>query len=339
MKNDFFTIRRLKCQAFPWNPNRRRRSLWSDAGLKTDEKGVLTFAALVVQTEASASPPKTREPQKRGPKNRPPIESLHQDATMWDKERQTAAHAAKEAGAVLIRLFGQVNRIVKKGEIDLVTEADLQAEKTILDAIGRDFPKDRTLAEETGEEGERSDRIWIIDPLDGTTNFAHSFPFFAVSIALEVEKEIVLGLVYNPFMNECFQAVKGGGAFLNDQPIRVSETRRLGDALLATGFPYDIHERPDEVLKFFRRMIASAQGVRRAGAAAIDLCYVAAGRLDGFWEEGLKPWDTAAGMLILSEAGGELRTYEGRPYSPYERTLVASNAFILQPMLETLNRR
>ncbi len=246
----------------------------------------------------------------------------------WEKEIAVAREAAQAAGEVLNELFGRVNRVSKKGQIDLVTEADVQAEKAVLDIITAHFPHDSLLTEEAGEQRHLPDRVWHIDPLDGTTNFAHAFPVFAVSIALEVEREVVLGVVYNPYANELFEAVTGMGAFLNKNRIRVSQVSELGEALLATGFPYDIHERPRRVLAPFGELILLAQGVRRPGSAAIDLCYVAAGRFDGFWEPGLKPWDTAGGSIIVAEAGGRLSTYEGEDFTPYQRTVVASNARI-----------
>jgi len=255
---------------------------------------------------------------------------------MWEKELHVAGLAARGAGGILNRLFGQVDHIKKKGEIDLVTEADLMAEKSILEAIGRSFPDDNVLAEESGRHGKVSDRTWLIDPLDGTTNFVHGFPFFAVSIALEIKGQIVLGVVYNPFMDEYFEAARGTGAYLNKKPIKVSEVNTLGESLLGTGFPYYVHEGPQRVVDHFRRMLVAAQGLRRPGSAAIDLCYVAAGRLDGFWEEGLKPWDTAAGMVIAEEAGGKVSTYDGRPYSPYEKNIVAANLHIHGAMIEVL---
>ena len=255
---------------------------------------------------------------------------------MWKKELDVANEAARTAGEVLNRMFGKINHIMKKGGIDLVTEADLEAEKTIFHIIRQNFPRDNILSEESGMHDEVSDRTWIIDPLDGTTNFAHSFPFFAVSIALEIEKQIVLGIVHNPYMDEHFEAAKGKGAYLNKKPIKVSKTRNLQESLLATGFPYDIHENPQRVLGIFKKMIIRAQGVRRPGSAALDLCYIAAGRLDGFWEEGLKPWDTAAGMVIVNEAGGKLTTFEGESYSPYMKSIVAANPFIHKEMIEVL---
>ncbi len=252
---------------------------------------------------------------------------------MWDQELDIATLAAKEAGTVLKERFGQVHHIIKKGEIDLVTEADLKSESLILEIISSHFPGDNILSEETGDKNKRSARTWIVDPLDGTTNFAHGFPFFCVSIALEVDRKLVVGTVYSPYIGELFQAAEGKGAKLNGQPIRVSTIENIGDALLATGFPYDIHQRSEDVLDLFRNMVLVAQGVRRAGSAALDLCYVAAGRLDGFWEQSLKPWDTAAGCIILKEAGGVLSTYSGEPYSPYENTIVGSNPSVFPQIL------
>ena len=247
---------------------------------------------------------------------------------MYAKELEIAKEACREAGVILRSRMGKVHEISKKGEIDLVTEADLAAEKTILKIIGRHFPDDAILAEETGKQGPAGARTWIIDPLDGTTNYAHGFPFFAVSIALETGSQGVVGLVYNPGMDELFEAVKGKGAFLNGAPLQTSGTKSIKESLLATGFPYDVHQRSEEVVSLLHKMLTRAQGIRRLGSAALDLCYVAAGRLDGFWEEDLKPWDTAAGNIIVGEAGGRLTTYDGRPYTPYQKTVVASNGWI-----------
>ncbi len=255
----------------------------------------------------------------------------------WEEELAVAREAAQAAGEILNRLFGRVNRVAKKGRNDLVTEADVEAEKAILDIIAGHFPRDSILTEEAGEQRHGPERLWLIDPLDGTTNFAHAFPVFAVSIALEVERNVVLGVVYNPYADELFEAVTGMGASLNEHRIRVSQISELGEALLATGFPYDIHQRPRRVLAPFEALILLAQGVRRPGSAAIDLCYVAAGRFDGFWEPGLKPWDTAAGSIIVSEAGGRLTTYEGETFSPYQRTIVASNARIHEALRHAVN--
>jgi len=255
---------------------------------------------------------------------------------MLKKEMDVASMAARTAGKILKEKFGAVNHVRKKGVIDLVTEADLEAEKAILNIIRHHFPQDHILAEEAGNQGRSSNRIWLIDPLDGTTNFTHGFPFFAVSIALEIDDQLVLGIVYNPYLEEYFGAVKGSGAFLNSRPIKVSRTDSIEDALLATGFPYDIHEHPETVLERFARVIVKAQGIRRPGSAALDLCYVACGRMDGFWEEGLHPWDTAAGAVILSEAGGVLSTFEGSRYTPYKDSIVAANPELMGDILRTL---
>ncbi|MDB9823298.1 inositol monophosphatase [Deltaproteobacteria bacterium] len=255
---------------------------------------------------------------------------------MWEKELNIAGQAARESGKILNDLFGKVTNIEKKGEIDLVTEADFQSEKAVMEIINSNLPKDNILTEETGEQGKNSERLWILDPLDGTTNFTHSFPFFAVSIALQVDKEVVLGVVYNPCTEEYFEARKGEGAFLNKKPIRVSQTKDLRESLMATGFPYSVIKDPNRVMGLLKTMIVHVQGVRRPGAASIDLCYVASGRLDGFWEEGLQPWDTAAGSLIVREAGGILTDYNGKEYSPFQKSTIAANPSIHQKMLDII---
>ncbi len=252
---------------------------------------------------------------------------------MFQKELDQAKNAAYAAGDVLKELYGQVQYNTKKGYTDLVTAADIQAEKVVLGIIGRRFPLDRILTEESGDNAQTSDRVWLVDPLDGTTNFVHGLPFFAVSIGLEVEKEMVAGVVYNPILNELFDAVKGKGARLNQKPIQVSDTPSLKQALLATGFPYNIWENPKPVVALFERLLVQAQGVRRPGSAAIDLCYTAAGRFDGYWEQGLNPWDTAAGTVIVQEAGGKISTYQGAPYTPYQKTVLAANPHIHKQVL------
>ena len=255
---------------------------------------------------------------------------------MWKKEMETARRASIEAGRIIKDLYGNIHNISKKGEIDLVTEADLASEKAVIDSINRVFPNDMILAEESGVQGEKSDRLWIIDPLDGTTNFAHSFPFFAVSIGFQAGNEVVAGVVYNPVMDEFFEAEKGKGAFLNKTHIKVSDKAALKDSLIGTGFPYHTYNNPDAVLDYFKRMIIRVQGIRRPGAASIDLCYVAAGRLDGFWEQDLNPWDTAAGSIIVREAGGVLSDYAGNPYNPFLKTILASTPGIHSKMLDVL---
>jgi myo-inositol-1(or 4)-monophosphatase len=256
---------------------------------------------------------------------------------MWEKEMEVAREAAEEAGKILARLFGRVKKIEKKGGIDLVTEADLQSENAILNRIARHFPRDSVLTEEAGELIQLPERVWIIDPLDGTTNYAHAYPFFAISIAMEFEKECVLGVVYNPYTGELFEAAKGSGAYLNGKQIHVSQTEKLKDSLLVTGFPYDVHENPQGVMECFQKMLVRAQGVRRPGSAALDLCYVASGIFEGFWEERLHPWDTAAGFVIVEEAGGIVTTFENDVYTPHHPSIVAANPFIHQAMVEALN--
>jgi myo-inositol-1(or 4)-monophosphatase len=256
---------------------------------------------------------------------------------MWEKESAAALAAAKAAGEIQTGLFGNLKDIRKKGEIDLVTEADIRSEKAIVKILRENFPDDGFLTEESAAIAGNSERVWIIDPLDGTTNYAHSFPFFAVSIALQVKDEIVVGTVFNPVLDELFQAKKGQGATLNGSSIGVTPTTSLKESLLATGFPYSIHKDYRDVLSIFEQMLIRAQGVRRPGAASIDLCYVASGRFDGFWEQGLNPWDTAAGSLIVQEAGGMVSDYKGEAYSPYQKTILAANPHIFKEMLKVLN--
>ena len=255
---------------------------------------------------------------------------------MWDKELNVARQAARDAGKTLKDLFGRVTHVTKKGKTDLVTEADFAAEKIIMDMIHKSFPQDGFVAEEAGEHRSNASRIWFIDPLDGTVNFAHAFPFFAVSIGLQVNGDAVLGVVFNPYMDEFFEAAKGSGAFFNGKAIHVSSTSDLVDSLLAVGFPYTLHQNPHRVMDHMKKMAVLAQAIRRPGSAALDLCYVAAGRLDGYWEEGLKPWDTAGGMIIVREAGGIVSDYHGNPFSPDKGTIVASNPLIHRAMLDVL---
>jgi myo-inositol-1(or 4)-monophosphatase len=254
----------------------------------------------------------------------------------WEKERSVVRQVALEAGVLLKNLVGRIKQIAHKGEIDLVTEADLQSEKLILESLGRHFPKDTFITEETGQHGAASERVWLIDPLDGTVNFAHELPFFAVSIALQVQGETVLGVVHNPCIQELFEAAKGFGAFLNQRRITVSKTSKLVDSLLATGFPYTMHQNPGDVMQRYRNLVVRGQGIRRIGSAAMDLCYVAAGRFAGYWEQDLKPWDTAAGAILVTEAGGWVTDFEGNPFTPYLKTLVASNSLIHEDMIKAL---
>ncbi len=251
---------------------------------------------------------------------------------------RVATRAALAAGAVLRELYAQPHQVRHKGAIDLVTEADVAAEKRVLEEL-RDFGGEiAVLAEESQASYERlpSGPVWIIDPLDGTTNFAHGFPIFAVSIAYAEGLASRAGVVYLPMQDELFCACQGGGAWLNGRRLRVSGVEALGKSLLATGFPYAIESEVDGVIAALRRFLLRTQGVRRAGAAAVDLAYLAAGRTDGFWEINLKPWDTAAGILLVSEAGGAVSTLAGGEYSPYLPELLASNGRIHAEMVEQL---
>lgn len=254
----------------------------------------------------------------------------------YENQLSVARQVALEAGALLKNFLGRVTQVAHKSETDLVTDADLQSEQLILESLGRHFPEDVFLTEETGQHGHGSNRVWLIDPLDGTINFAHELPFFAVSMALQVEGETMLGVVYSPRTQELFESLKGAGAFLNQRPITVSKTTNLIDSLLATGFPYTVHQNPDEVMKRFGNLALRGQAIRRMGSAALDLCYVAAGRFAGFWEQDLKPWDTAAGALLVEEAGGRVTDFEGNPFNPFLKTALASNSLIHEDLLAAL---
>ena len=248
-----------------------------------------------------------------------------------------AMETARQAGAVLLEKFGRKIEISMKGQANLVTEADLASEKLVVERIRSHYPKHAILAEESGHasiDGHTNWR-WIIDPLDGTTNFAHGYPCFAVTIALEHEGEIVVGVTYDPTRDEMFAAEKRKGASLNNKAIRVSDTTQLGNALVVTGFPYGFRN-DGSFSKHLIDFMVKARGVRRDGSAAIDLAYVACGRFDGFWEEGLNPWDVAAGFLLVEEAGGKVSYYDGSKASIYKPPMCASNGLIHPQMLEVL---
>jgi myo-inositol-1(or 4)-monophosphatase len=249
-----------------------------------------------------------------------------------------AIELARDAGRILLEKFGTDIGVHKKGDINLVTEADLASEALITERIKSHFPRHSILAEESGEAvvvGGDANWKWIIDPLDGTTNYAHGYPCFAVTIALEHDGEIKIGVTHDPTRNETFSAERGGGASLNNKPIRVSNTEVLGDALVVTGFPYDFKGKP-QFSKHLNDMLYQARGVRRDGSAAIDMAYVAAGRFDGFWEEGLNPWDMAAGVLLIEEAGGMVSGYDNSKFSIYRPPILASNGQIHAEMAAVL---
>jgi myo-inositol-1(or 4)-monophosphatase len=248
----------------------------------------------------------------------------HKGIENLTSELGAALSAARRAGEVLRAGFGAEHTITYKGEVDLVTEIDEEAERVIKEELLGIFPSHGMLAEEGGELAGEEDARWIVDPLDGTTNYAHQLPIFAVSIALERAGEVVLGMVHDPMHEETFVAEQGRGATLNGEPIRVSDTEEMIGALIATGFPYDRTEMP-EALELFGRLAATTRSMRRLGSAALDLCYVASGRLDGYYERGIWPWDLAAGSVILEEAGGKLTNYRGDVLDLEGREIVASN--------------
>jgi len=254
----------------------------------------------------------------------------------WKRELDVAADAARVAGAIqLDGLGGDLAVSRKSSAVDLVTEVDLRCEAAIRAAIGDAFPDDGVLGEEEGATHGRSGRRWIVDPLDGTLNYAHGFPVFAVSIALEVDDELVVGAVLEPVRDELFTAVVGGGAHMNGAPIRVSDRAPIGDALLATGFAYSSREDGSN-LPLFQAALERCRGVRRAGAAAVDMANTAAGRLDGFWEMALKPWDTAAGTLLIREAGGIVTDAHGIPHRPGAHAVVAAGPSLHAELLAVL---
>jgi myo-inositol-1(or 4)-monophosphatase len=249
-----------------------------------------------------------------------------------------AIQTARDAGNVLVQRLGAA-QISNKGDIDLVTEADIAAEELIIDRIRSYYPQHMILAEESGDTitiGQSSDWKWIIDPLDGTTNYAHGYPCFCVSIALEFKGAIQIGVVYDPMRDEMFAAERGQGATLNGRTMRVSDVDELGRAMLCTGFPYNVRERHD-FAREFARFTMEAQAVRRDGSAAIDLAYVACGRFDGFWEDGLNPWDMAAGVLLIEEAGGRVSDYQNQPLSIYTKQVLTSNGLVHEAMMRVLN--
>ncbi|HEX9014787.1 MAG TPA: inositol monophosphatase family protein [Chloroflexota bacterium] len=247
----------------------------------------------------------------------------------------TAVHAARAAGAILLQELSNERRVEFKGAINLVTDADRRSEAAIVSIVRARYPEHQILAEEGSRSDGPSGYRWIIDPLDGTTNYAHRYPHFAVSIAVELDGEIAVGAVYDPVRDELFSAQAGQGAFVNGKPLSVSKTAGLLHGLLCTGFPYD-RDQFGPSLRRWDRFIRRAQAVRRDGSAALDICYVAAGRFDGFWENHLQPWDAAAGLLVVREAGGTVSGFDGGVPDLYAGELVASNGLLHGDMLEVL---
>ncbi len=251
----------------------------------------------------------------------------------------TAIEAVVRAGDVQLSRFGTDVHIGKKGAIDLVTEIDLQIEREFRGMIAERFPDHVVLGEEFESRGDReaaSPFCWVFDPIDGTTNYAHGLPIFCSSLALEIDGEIAVGAVYDPTRRELFTAERGQGAWLNGRPLKVSSADTLIDSLLVTGFHYGIQHDPEELVSLFREFIARARAVRRLGSAALDLCYVAAGRFDGYWESKIQPWDVAAGALIVAEAGGRVTTTAGGAFLPRAGSVLATNGRIHDQMLEIL---
>lgn len=257
---------------------------------------------------------------------------------MKSRIKDVSIEIVLKTGKFLKNNLGKVRKTKLKGAINLVTDIDRRAEEMIIKALQRYFPADGFLSEEIGEIKGKSNFRWVLDPLDGTTNYVHAFPFYAISIALEEKGRPIFGLVYDPERNELFSAELNCGAYLNDKTIRVSRTSQLSKSLLATGFSYKIRELKDNNISHFKDFLFTAQAVRRAGSASLDLCYVACGRFDGFWELELNPWDTAAGWLIVEEAGGKVTTFSGGNYNYYLKEILASNGRIHKKMSQILMR-
>ena len=252
--------------------------------------------------------------------------------------RTTLLKAARAGAGEILRFFNSDFIIHHKvGVNNLVTEADHASETAIISVIKAQFPEHHILAEEAGEMAQDSEYKWIIDPIDGTVNFAHGIPLNCVSIGIEHQGEMVMAAVYNPHLNEFFFAEKGKGATLNDQPIRVSSQTEVAKSCLVTGFPYTYRDTKNSPLDVFEQFIRKGVPVRRLGSAAIDLCWVACGRFDGFYEHKLEAWDSAAGYLIVEEAGGRLSDFSGNKFSPYQPHVLATNGKIHEEMLSVLN--
>jgi myo-inositol-1(or 4)-monophosphatase len=249
-----------------------------------------------------------------------------------------AINMARDAGNLLKEKFNSKHEIYYKGEINLVTEADKMSEDLIIAAISSNFPDHGILSEESPAQNSQARMRWIIDPLDGTTNYAHGYPVFCVSIALEKEGVIVLGVIYDPLRDDMFVAERGCGAYLNGKKMKVSKTATLSRSLLATGFPYDIRVSKDNNLNYFNLMAMEAQAIRRAGAAALDLAYLACGRFDGFWELKLMPWDMAAGCLMVEESGGVISDMSGGKGNISSPNVLVSNGLIHEQIISVFKR-
>jgi myo-inositol-1(or 4)-monophosphatase len=250
----------------------------------------------------------------------------------------TAIEAVTRAGELQIARFGSQVRIEKKGTIDLVTEVDVAVERMFRALIAERFPDHDVLAEEMGQTTSGARHRWVFDPLDGTTNYAHGIPIFCATVALEIDGVPTVAAVYDPNRRELFTAERDGGARLNGEPLQVSDAKSLIDSVLVTGFPYDIREprRMGEILTLFTGFLAEARAIRRLGSAAIDLCWVAAGRMDGFWEQALQSWDVMGGALIVQEAGGRVTNLDGSPWDAHRGNVLASNGHVHDEMLRVV---
>jgi myo-inositol-1(or 4)-monophosphatase len=248
----------------------------------------------------------------------------------------TAIEAVMKAGEIQMSYIESGFNISHKGTIDLVTEADIAVENMFRKLIAERFPDHTILAEEYGQDVETrsASHCWVFDPIDGTSNYAHGLPIFCSSLALEIDGRGEIGAIYDPTRKELFVAERGGGAFLNGRPIQVSAADRLVDSMLVTGFPYDVHQRISEIVGLFGEFVGRARAVRRLGSAALDLCYIASGRMDGFWEQDLKPWDIAAGTIIVEEAGGRVTDFTGEASTSRRSQLLATNGRIHDEMLD-----
>jgi len=247
-----------------------------------------------------------------------------------------ATEAALRAGAIQRERYGHTLEVAHKGSIDLVTDVDRACEEAILDTLRARCPAHDVVTEEQVLAQTGARHRWFVDPLDGTTNYAHGYPLFCASIALAIDGAVVAAAVYEPLKQELFTAERGSGAHLNGRRLRVSRTDELIRAMLVTGFPYDVHERLEEALRLFNRFIGLARAIRRDGAAALDICYVAAGRMDGFWEERLKPWDALAAALVLEEAGGRVSRFDGAPLELTTDEVLATNGKVHEAMLRVI---
>ncbi len=255
---------------------------------------------------------------------------------MHERSRGIAAEAVLRAGAIQKERYGKDFAVALKGEIDLVTEVDKACEGAIVELLRSRTPEADIVTEESVLPRTGAPRVWYVDPLDGTTNFTHGYPMFCASVALVEDGAVVAGAVYDPLRAELFTAARGGGATANGRAVRVSKTTQISRALLVTGFPYDVHLRLSDRLRLFNRLVGRCRGIRRDGAAALDLCYLAAGRVDGFWEESLKAWDVLAGALIVEEAGGLVSRFDGTPLGLSGQETLATNGILHRALIEEI---